>query len=228
MALRKHWPELLDSLRTNILPKYQPRWSRFKNAEGGMWLFESWDHLRGEDEERLELLKALQDWAAQWRITEDWIIQTALDTLQGYSAYPNTPMSPARPKGSDSAWFWMYAPRGPDPAFQPQLDYSKLRGNVWYPQEDWKIFKTRQLAHFAAQLEDYRREVERRFGARGNLTRDAEWTARYQKGETAIDIAFDMKRYRDSEQAVYRAVERFALTIGLNLRKTHRQRRLKP
>ena len=225
MALRKHWPELLDALRADVLPKYQPEWSPGDETQKEkMVMFESWHYLQ-KDSARLELVKALQDWAMQFRITEGWILQVALDTVQGYSAYTNSPLGFARPKGSESAWFWLYAPRG-YPAFQPRFAY-KAGENVWYPREEWKTFKHRLLSQFADQLEDYRRIVRVRSEVTANLARDAEWTARYQKGETAIDIAFGMTRYRDSEQAVYRAVERFALAIGLNLRKTHRQRRLK-
>jgi len=238
MALRKYWPELLDSLRENALPKYRPHWLPFTaavvigdverdatlsrlNAKDGMFQLESWDALQN-DSERTELLKSLQEWGARFRITEAWIFQVALDTLQGYSAYPDTPIGFARPKGSEGAWFWLYVPRNPFSTFEPK--FSKLGEDVWFPQQDWKVFRTRLLADFTSQLEAYRRMAEKRFKATDNLTRDAEWTARYQKGETAIDIASGLKRYKDSEQAVYRAVDRFALAIGLNLRKTHRQR----
>jgi len=237
MALRKHWPELLDSLRENVLPKYRPRWLPFTagvaigdaerdaalshlNAKDGMFGFESWDALQN-DSERTELLKSLEEWGARFRITEAWIFQAALDTLQGYSDYPDTPMGYARPKGSERQWFWLYAPRTPPPAFQPQL----ARGeSIWFPQEDWKTFRKRLMVRFAAQLEDYRHAVELRVKAQANLTRDAEWTARYQKGGQAFEIAVGVRRYRDVEQAVYRAVERFASAIGLNLRKIRRRR----
>jgi hypothetical protein len=224
MALRKHWPELLDSLHVNVMPKYRPQWSAFKNAEGGMWGFESWAVLQN-DSERPELLKSLQDWGARFRITEAWIFQTALDTLQGYSEYANAPMVFARPPGSEAEWFWLYAPRAPYPAFQPRLAY-KFGENVWYPQEDWKHFRNRVLDPFMAQMMDYRRAVEARLGAGENLARDAEWTARYQKGEQATEIGFSMTTYYDL-QTVYRAVERFALAIGLNLRKVQRRRQVK-
>lgn len=66
--------------------------------------------------------------------------------------------------------------------------------------------------------------VEGRTAKRDNLARDAEWTARYQKGEQVFEIAVGMKRYKDCEQTVYRAVERFATFIGLNLRRVRKRR----
>jgi len=220
-ALRKHWPELLESLRKNVLPKYRPRY--WPGDEEMRVLFESWDELQ-KDAERRELLNAIQDWATHFRITEPWIFQTALDTLQGYSAYPNTPMGFAIPKGSERDWFWLYAPRDEYPVFRPQFALGS-GVHIWSPrQEDWQSFRNRLTRYFTTQLNEYRRAVETRFTASDNLARDAEWTARYQKGEQAFEIAFGMTGYDDCEQMVYRAVDRFATSIGLNLRKLRRRR----
>ena len=173
------------------------------------------------DPARCELLKALQAWAAQFRITEDWILQAALDTLQVHSERPGR-FGLAKPQEPEQAWFWFYAPIGQDPRFHPEFAFND---SIWSPPQDWKIFRSRLLKQFASQLEDYRRATEAKFKARDNLARDAEWTARYQKGEQAFEIAFDVEGFEDREQTVYRAVERFAASIGLNLRKIRRRRR---
>jgi hypothetical protein len=79
------------------------------------------------------------------------------------------------------------------------------------------------LAEFRRQLAAYKTTVETRFGVgrEKRLRTEAGWTARYQKGESAADIVqtIDIGDLIDPEQATYRAIERFAKSIGLNLRK---------
>jgi hypothetical protein len=220
-ALREHWPELLDSLLENVMPKYEPRWNG-DNPHERFAYFESWGHLQ-TDSARRELLLALRGWAAQFHITEAWILQTALDTLQGCSGYPNTPFSFA---GKPKTFFWFYAPRASHPEFKPKLNES-----FWYPQlETWGAFRSRTLAQFRANLDEYRRTVEARAGLRkrDTMERDAEWTVRFQKGEAPAEFANTLTGYEDSLQTVYRAIERFADEIGLNLRRiTNRPHRRK-
>jgi hypothetical protein len=217
MALRAHWPEVLNSLRADVSPKYGPRWH-----EGGgerRIVHESWETLHS-DPARKELLTAFQNWAGRFRIREDWIIQTALDTLQNYSDFTPTPL--VRPEGNQD-WFWLYMPAGQDPRFLPTFD-----ANVWYPpkngqMEVWHEFKCRMKSQFKKRLEEYRRMMESMYGARkDNSIRDAEWTARYQKGDAAFEIATGLTGY-DPEQAVYRAVARFASIIGLKLRQNRKR-----
>jgi hypothetical protein len=59
-----------------------------------------------------------------------------------------------------------------------------------------------------------------------NTTRDARWTVKYQKGQTVIEImeAEWPKGFADTEQAIYRAIDRFATSIGLHLRGKGRKR----
>jgi hypothetical protein len=78
-------------------------------------------------------------------------------------------------------------------------------------------------SQFKSQLGQYRRTIEHRFsvGREKIVFRDAGWTARCQKGETAIEIAGseDDIGLKDPEQAVFRAISRFSKSIGLNLRR---------
>jgi hypothetical protein len=224
MALRKHWPELLTSLRVDVFPLYTPAWQGV--GEERQIARESLGNLRS-DPERTELLAAFQEWANGFRITEDWIVQTALDTLQNYSdsSPPHLPRVPG-----DQGWYWVYRPRVHDPLFRPKLNL-----NVWYTakygsHEKWPAFKDRMQSQFDEQLAKYRRMMESKYAATKEVTlvRDAEWTARYRKGETAVEIANELldnrKAYNDPEQTVYRAVERFAEIIGLTLRPNRKRR----
>jgi hypothetical protein len=214
IALREQWPQPLQSLRANVLPEYRPR----RTKDGHFVLFESWPYLQA-DPDRATLLLAIQQWAARFRITEEWIFQTALDTLQGYSDDIDSPLRLARPSGSEKEWYWLYAPRKAFPFFQP-----KFTRSIWYPQTtDWEIFRERMTAGFNAHLESYRELMEEKFGKRGgeHLVRDAVWTARYQKGDTAIEIheSEPLTGYKDPEQAIWKAISTFARLIGLRLRK---------
>ena len=79
-------------------------------------------------------------------------------------------------------------------------------------------------ADFRKQLSDYKRFVEVKFGIGKEehlLRRDAEWTARYQKGELAVVISESagLTGYDDPDQTVSAAIRTFAKLIGLNLRK---------
>jgi hypothetical protein len=222
VALRKHRPELLDSLRTDVLPEYEPRWSHPEDPLQRQALFESWDHLQRQDTARRKLLAALQRWAAQFHITESWILQTALDTLQSYSPYPDTPLFLARPRGRQRGWFWIYVPRTPYTPFQPNFE-----NNIWWGSaEKWDDFRRRMTSQFQVSLDEYRRRVEGIVAARrkDTLNRDAEWTVRYQSGEAAFEIAVGLDGI-DPEQTVYRAVERFARTIDLALRRARKRRK---
>jgi hypothetical protein len=77
---------------------------------------------------------------------------------------------------------------------------------------------------FKRELDHYRRRIElsQGVGKEDHLTRDAEWTVRYQKGERVSAIAEGLMAYDDSVQAVRRAIERFAKMIGLTLKTSRR------
>ncbi len=176
-------------------------------------IIESWEKLQ-TDTERTGLLPALQAWADRFRITDSWILEAALDTLSIFS--------PRQPGGIDREWAWRYNTRGFHPNFKPTLET-----NVWYPpehgwQESWDAFKDRMESQFSTQLASYRRMVESKFGiGKEMMVRDAEWTVRYQKGESAIEIAESaaLIGYADPEQAIFKAISKFATSISLRLRR---------
>jgi hypothetical protein len=218
-ALQKHWPDVLSSLRSDVLPIYKPR----IHEEDGQRsiILESWERLQAEPE-RKELVSVIRAWGDRFRITEGWIFQEALDTLTVYSQ---------RPGSKDTEWFWRDIQMRFHPRFTPVLEK-----NFWYPPErgwpeTWGAFKAHMEAQFRTQLNEYRRMVESKFGiGKDMMARDAGWTARYQKGETAIEIAEgeNLIGYSDPEQAVFKAISKFAKLISLRLRRRGERIRPKP
>jgi hypothetical protein len=77
-------------------------------------------------------------------------------------------------------------------------------------------------SQFSAQIAEYRRMVETKFGIGKDLMdRDAEWTARWQKGESVNDITdtAGLIGYDDPAQTVFKAISNFAKAISLKLRR---------
>jgi hypothetical protein len=191
-----------------------------------MWRkVDSWERFQTDCEQSV-LLATLRPWAEQFRITEDWIFEAALDTLAKHS------YQIAKNGDSGRQWDWAYTPRGFHPTFEPVFS-----DNFWYPphlgglREDWKQFRKRMSADFQRQLSEYRTAIEKRFeiGREERFRMEAGWTARYQKGESVADIvqSIEIGNLADPEQTVYRAIERFAKNIALTLRKrgTRRKKR---
>lgn len=214
-ALNKHWPELLESLKSDVAPTYRTPWDT--NADGvKSGIRETW-HLLRSNPRRIGLLRVMEQWADRFRITETWILDSALDTLFIYCPENRIP-------GMIGAWtFWRLLPNGPQAHFEPRLQKSHWypSPNAW-PGESWDSFKKRMESQFRTQLAEYRRVVEDRFGTgKEMIPRDAEWTVRYQRGESAIEIAesADLIGYEDPEQAVFKAISKFARSIHLNLRR---------
>jgi hypothetical protein len=210
-ALDEHWAEVLSTLRVDVCPIYRPRRADFGEL---IAITESWERLQS-DVERKDLLRSLRRWAVEFGITEDWIFETALRTLMRFS-----PLIVPRIQAENESWLWIYTPGGSHPPFRPTFE-----DNVWYPRpEGWQVFKRRMEKQFSAQLAKHRRLVEHTLGiGKDGMERDAKWTVLYKKGIPAFEIATELAGYDDAEQTVYRAVERFADSIGLMLR-THRRR----
>jgi hypothetical protein len=217
-SLEIYWPQLLETLRDEVAPNFKTYWVQSGSPQ---WKLPEPVSNLSNDPARQRLLAALQNWASRFGITEDWIIQTAFDTLQIYT--DSTPPL-VRPTGANFQ-YWLYVPIADSPSFKPTFEQ-----NFWYPSpawgETWSRFKKRMESTLSKELNAYRRTMEMQAGIRkqDTLLRDAIWTVRYQKGEAAFEIAADLTNYDDAEQTVYRAVERFARMIGLNLRKTRKRR----
>jgi hypothetical protein len=223
-ALEELWPEVLETLLRDVMPLYEPRWDTSGTQQ--IPILDLWEHLQ-QDGERKELVDSIKRWAAHFRITEGWFYNSALETLIVYCPKPVPPGTPVRETILRRHWHGTSSPS--HPIFKPEF-----RDTVWYPPqrgwtEPWDVFKKRIESQLSSYLATYRRTVELKYGVgrEENLLRDATWTVRYQKGETAIDIAeTDNPGGLDPEQIVFRAVSRFAKSIGLNLRR--RGQRVKP
>jgi len=215
-ALEKKWPETLTTLRDRIGPIYEPKWHVY-DGDKKIGILESWDRLT-KDEERKELYAKLKEWAQEFFIKDEWLLDAALDTL--FHGDPRTTIaSGTGPK----QYHWNYYSRGFHGLFEPALER-----NVWYPpehgwQEDWDAFRSRMSKQFNRQLSEYRKFVMGRLVGGGDEqhARDATWAVLYNKGVRAIDIAAqtDLIGYKDSEDAVFKAIQRFARGIDLTLRK---------
>jgi hypothetical protein len=216
---------MLNSLMTDVLPLYTPRWH--VEAEHRVAIIDRWGTFK-EETGRVHLLETLLKWANAFRITEAWMFDAALETLLMYC--PGVRPSADRAVETDGPErFWQSVPGGFHPRFTPKLDNA-----VWYPPhwgvpEEWDSFKSRVESQFSSQLTQYRRMVELKFGIgrEEHLYRDAVWTAKYQRGQTAIEIAEseDLRGFSDPEQVVFRAVDRFAKSIALNLRRRGHRRK---
>jgi hypothetical protein len=104
---------LLNALRTAVSPKYEPRWYA-DDPKSGKILAESWKGI--ESDPRKELMTALKSWADRFRITDEWIVQTALHMLQAHSKYKTTPYY--LDAIDDEEWCWLYVPQSTYPRFQ--------------------------------------------------------------------------------------------------------------
>jgi len=210
-ALNRHWPEVLEELREVHSASYAHLWKDkpeipSNSVSAGL---EWTDRVRREILSR-DSIKILDRWARSFALSDRWIKSAAVDTMfWNYSA------------GSESArwnWFYMLPYKSMNPPFA-----TNLKDNIWNPSEPWEAFAKRIRNQINHQLSRYRSGSHQRYGTfKTKLKRDAGWTVRYQKGERAMDIAFAMapEVYRDlgdPEQAVFRAIERFAKDIGLTL-----------
>lgn len=229
MAIQKHWPEVLQSLRIHVAPTYEPAktigTASLRELGGAKWtvpLTETWSRFCG-DERQQETRANLEHWAKGFSITEEWILEAALHTMCYYHVVRQQRKVPEK-----EPWYWH--PEFPDfGTFVPAL-----HANGWMPPEvgfggePWAKFKARMCSQFMRELERYRNETNKSYGAKKiNMERDAKWTVLYRKGVPAFEIAIGLLGYDDPEQAVYKQAARFAESIGLNLPKKPRRERLR-
>jgi len=215
LALDKHWPEALGGLRDDVLSVYSP------NRHYIPSIHHAWKIVQSQPV-MADLLTSLKAWAERFQVSEDWIFETALDTLLIYSD-PLWRKHPTPGFDVEGQWRWQYLHKANDPPFSFEPE-----NPLWSPperggNEEWDQFRKRIAKQFNAQLTDYRAAMERRFALKiehDQLARDAKWTALYQKGMPAFQIAEQeqLPRHEDPKQTVFRAVSRFARSIALNLR----------
>ena len=220
-ALAEHWPEVLKGLEKQVFPHYKPTWADSEVGLPPVPVFESWQNVEAGADRR-ELVAALRRWGNEFSITEHWIFDVALDTLMVYYQVVH-----CQGKKPPDRWRWYILKQGFQPTFAPQFSLDGSYGGSW--DESWALFRRRIEFELRVQLSEYKRRVDLIFAVRRkeHLDRDARWTALYQKGEDAISISETSElEGNDPEQTIFRAINRFAKLIGLNLRRRgHRRRR---
>ncbi len=98
------------------------------------------------------------------------------------------------------------------------------------PRESGKAFKRRMKKQFDEQLDDYIAQYEARMLEHSKIARDAAWTALFQFGESPKKIeAWESRRSGEnvSYARIQQAIQKFAQSIGLTLRKPRAGRRAK-
>jgi len=207
------WPEVLRKLRDDVAPKYADLWTdipEFVPNNLSLTAKRIEFELRIEDELNSHgSMLILSRWGSDFGIQDKWIFDAAVKTI--IWNYGN--------RNVRGRWFWL-PPEPANPPFSPTIR------DKWYPSESWGNFQERVGAQINGQLAQYRRDCRRRNNtSKPEVTRDAEWTVRYQRGARAKDIAAELyRRYNQPEQAVYRAIVRFAKDIGLTLRSRRRRK----
>ena len=211
-ALNAEWPEVLEELRDDVAPKYADLWKDMPAAPSNslsLSFIENEIKILAKIKDEINSNPYWRRWMRTFAIKDEWILDAALETISwNYSS-----------KDTTAGWFWLYVPETRNPVFSPTFDH-----NLWIPSEPWASFGKRIRAQISGQLSQYRRDCNRRTGtSKPELKRDAIWTVRYQKGVLAREMAEELREgYEEPEQAVYRAIDRFAKSIGLTLR-NHRR-----
>ena len=216
-ALQREWPEALRALQNDVFPLVAYLWK--DKAKQPAQLDFSIENIPEflEVTRSEEVAKALRYWARDFSVSDEWMLNVARFTIflngENLNNY----------QGDWRGWVdW-------PPIAQRPMEV-KLIGRLWIPPEQggfetWEEFTERLNAQLKEQLLRYRKQTSLYYGTpKENMDRDAGWTVRYQKGERAFTIAEGLIRHGDPEQAVYRAVERFAGSIGLTLPKTPKRR----
>ena len=223
-ALEREWPEVIDDFEINVLSRYIP--PLFKRRKNGSQLAgaDSLSLLKS-DRSRSDLLGAIEQWAERYGLMEDWILEAVVATGwrdQGIESVSGKTRKPQVAKRVDEDDAFCYSP---SVIFETPFE-SKFTNAAWLPldwggNEIWPDFRRRITSEFDKQLKAYGAV----FGIdRPHISRDAVWTVRYQRGDSAFEISKELAGYSDAEQTAYRAITRFANTIGVRLRRNKRRR----
>ena len=150
---------------------------------------------------------AIRAWAQNHEIRDEWILDAAVQTLvkRDLQAAPR--------------WFYV-PPEMPVRVFD-------LFPAMWIPPfapggQSWPKFKRSLFQNFRKQLEDYRRSIQRMWGAKHReLPIQAEWAVLWQHGSTPGQIQIrHRKKYGKniSVALIQQRVHAFADAVGLTLR----------
>jgi hypothetical protein len=208
-AVEKLAPEVLESLRRDVLPVYAHiaiETSRGKAPHTWAHLLARWAHIRASNlvlrPALLSLKGALEAWAERWHLSEEWVFNAALRNLN----------------------FWHE-----QPALHNHLSWLGLGQAWWSPAseeerrpEGWDP-SCETSEEFRARIEKYMAQQEELAQMRGwkktplkTAPEHFEWLVFFQvKGQPFSRIATRVQRDRNTIKA---AVEKTAVLTGLSLR----------
>jgi len=219
-ALEREWPEAVEQFDSFIASNYSPTIYKKRNRKREWSKTDSLAMLRSDqDPDRIRWLKDLEDWARRYEILEDWILEVAVFTcFWCYWPSRSAKTIVARVDGDES---FLYEPSLIfSTPFQPHIDSAVWLPPSWNGLETWLEFKKRVTSQFDEQLRQYASV----FGVdHEHIARDAAWTVRYQRGQSAFEISQELTGYKDAEQSTYRAIQRFAKIIGVRLRRNQKR-----
>jgi hypothetical protein len=196
-------PEVLRTLHDEVLPVY--RAERAREAPNGV-------------ADSPGLADTLDGWARQWHLTDDWLMQDALHTMDWWV---RAPQSTARLQWHPDGWGSMV--HEPEPltlSWQPTL----IR---W---DEFERHAREAMSRYRAEVDAWARERGLERAPEKNAPRRSrdpgahfEWLIRYQvQGWTHAKIAQHYARAYDaakrSSPTVSRALHETAALIGLTLR----------
>ena len=226
-AARKHWPELLVSLRESAAAPFAALMGLRSTEE----LPASYSRLCQQADHPVEmrdLCSALRKWASSHGIRDQWILDAAVQTLaqwwrQSRAAEEGlkrkqalTNKNALEPRAEAKAEMrWFYTPDDPG-EFKPSF-------GIWLPAlTRWSEFKKHADTQYRKQLQEYRQRVTRWWSIDSKRLPDqAIWTVLWQRGKSAgqIRICKEVEQYRRvNESTIEMGVRRFAAAIGLKLR----------
>jgi hypothetical protein len=179
-------PEVLASLRASVLPTYAEIWTTGANSakcpDRSGWETSQAIIMGGAFPHLAPVTSALQKWATDFHLTDPWLIDLALFTLNTWTRYPEVlELEPAAfqmpPSGHHDT-------KGIEPPHLP----------MWRPTlESWADYEARTRAWFEATLRTYKRETKEYAASRGihptpqkrprgsdDVSLHFEWLVRYQ------------------------------------------------
>jgi len=172
----------------------------------------SWsrDLVEAVDPNRILVRDKLAKWGAIWRLTDEWVYDTALNTMTRWLTRPSLP------NVWDLVHHWGIAPKDEPPSLTIHEEW-------WF--EPWNQFQSRiqdQIDAFRSTIEAYHRRVGFDREAVGNKPYHPVWLALFQVERKSPDSirAWHKDKYgvQLAESAVTKGYTRLASRIGLTLR----------
>jgi hypothetical protein len=221
-AVSKSFPDVLLSLRKEVLPVYEPAIAhegqfRLKGSMG--------PYNRDQQPYWRALAVGLEQWGARWRLGEEWILRAAEWTLHCWRE------AGSKREGSEGPTGWWFATTVYSTSNEEPFRFQHPGWMVGFlsrkkAEADITTAFKNELHHYLEHLEalalarGYREagpsRARPKMGARGNRGRRYEWLARWQVGqESQAKLA---EQAGVDSRTVARALKQTAEEIGLTRR----------